>query len=212
VTETGTHTSLLVGEFLTATAQQAQPGPVAVGDFGIEVQPLNDALRRATGATRGVLVGSVRPDGRAAGILQPADVILSVQETPVDSPEGFRQAERNRGGAAEVSLSITRGGKPLEIILPAPVRGPAANHSIAGPGIVGRSVTNTGIEVVTVAPGSSADAADVRRGDLVVLLNGQSSPTVAMLDRAYRAAKPGEFILLGVVRDQRQRLVALEKR
>jgi hypothetical protein len=212
VTETGTHTSLLVGEFLTATAQQAQPGPVAVGDFGIEVQPLNDALRRAAGATRGVMVSYVRPDGRAAGILQPADVILSVQDMPVDSAEGFRQAERNRGGASEVSLSISRAAKTLDVMLPAAVPDSAAGQSIAGPGIVGRSVTNTGIEVVTITAGSSAAAADLRRGDLVVLVNGQNSPTVAMLERAYRAAKPGEFILLGVVRDQRQRIVALEKR
>ena len=212
VTETGTHTSLLVGEFLIATAEKAQPAQLTVGDFGLEVQSLNDALRRATGATRGVMVSYVRPDGRAAGILQPADVILSVQEMPVDSSEGFRQAERNRGGAAEVVLSRARGGKTLDVTLPPPLAGPATDQPMTGPGIVGRSVTNTGIEIVAITTGSPAAAAELRRGDLLVLLNSQKAPTVTMLERAYRAAKPGEFILLGVVRDQRQRIVALEKR
>jgi S1-C subfamily serine protease len=212
VTETGTHTRLLVGEFLTTAAQQAQAAPPSVGDFGVEVQSLTDTLRRATGATRGVMVSFVRPDGRATGILQPADVVLSVQGTAVDAAEEFREAERMHGGAPEASLAIIRAGKALDIVLPSALANPVVDQTLAGPGIVGRSVPNIGIEVVAVTGGSAAAKADLRRGDLLVFLNNQNAPTIAMLERAYRAAKPGAFLLLGVNRDQRQRVVALEKR
>jgi hypothetical protein len=212
VTETGTHTSLLVGEFLTTTAEKAQPAQVTIGDFGIEVQPLSETLMRATGAKSGVMVSFVRPDGRAAGIVQPSDVVQSIQGAPVNSVEAFRQAERNRGDASEVPLSLIRGGAPLAVSLPAPAPAAPPEQQTTGSGVVGRSITNTGVEVVAVTVGSAAAAADIRRGDLIVLLNTQKTPTVTMLDRAYRAAKPGEFILVGVVRDQQQRIVALEKR
>lgn len=211
VTETGTQTTLLVGEFLASTAENAQPTPITIGDFGIEVQPLTEPLMRATGTDRGVMVSSVRPDSRAAGILQPADVIQSVQGAAVTSVDAFRQAERNRGGAPSVSLSIVRGGTPLEVALTAAPAGSTAQQATET-GVIGRSIAGTGIEVVAVRAGSAAAAADIRRGDLIVLLNEQSGPSVTMLDRAYRVAKPGQVVLLGVVRDQRQRIVALEKR
>jgi hypothetical protein len=212
VTETGTRTTLLLGEYLTIAAQDAQPTPITIGDFGIEVQDLTPALGRATRADRGVLVSFVRPDGPAAGILQPGDVILSLQDTTVGSTAGFRQAERGAGNLAEVPLSIVRAGEPLQVTLtPGPMQRPV-HPTTSEPGIVGRTVTGVGIEVVAVQAGTAAAIADIRRGDLIVQLSSTSAPSLQVLDRAYRAAKPGDLLLLAVVRDQRQRLIAVEKR
>lgn len=211
VTEGGAQPTLIGGDVLRAAAEQAQPTPVTIGDFGIDVQPLTDPLMRATGADRGVMVSYVRPDGRAAGVLQPSDVIQSIAGVPINSVAAFRQVERNRGGNPQVPLTIVRSGTVMEVALTTAGQ-PQDRQQSTESGVIGRTVTGTGVEIVAVRAGSAAATADIRRGDLIVLLNAQAAPTATMLDRAYRALKPGDVILLGVIRDHRQRIVPLEKR
>jgi S1-C subfamily serine protease len=81
-----------------------------------------------------------------------------------------------------------------------------------GTGLVGRMVPGAGIEVVSVTEGGAADAAGVARGDLIVAIDGGPARDLATLARRFRSADAGEAVLVTVQRNQRHRVLALEKR
>ncbi|GAB3600998.1 YlbL family protein [Microbacterium tumbae] len=66
-------------------------------------------------------------DSPADGVLEPEDVITSIDGTPVTSGKQLRQAIQDAGGAP-VALGVTRGGEPLQAEL-APERTTAADGS-----------------------------------------------------------------------------------
>ena len=78
------------------------------------------------------------------------------------------------------------------------------------PGVVGRNVPGVGIEVVTVREGSAAERAGLRRGDLIVALDGEKMPDTAFT-RRFRGDAP-VTALLTVERAGGHRVLALESR
>lgn len=96
-------------------------------DLGITPFPLfNPAMRQAYQLPpngQGVLVANVVPDGPADGILQRGDVLLTIDDNPIDSAGNIRIAgefvdmneivERKFAGD-EVSLTLLRNGQPLK--------------------------------------------------------------------------------------------------
>jgi PDZ domain-containing protein len=65
----------------------------------------------------GALISAVAPDTPAAGKLQPADVIVSVDGERVRSPAGLRRLLRRGSPGQTVSLTVRRGSKLEEIEL-----------------------------------------------------------------------------------------------
>ena len=59
--------------------------------------------------TKGIVVRDVDPDGRAADVLRPGDVIQEVNRRPVDSVDALRSALRETGGKAVLLLVNRRG-------------------------------------------------------------------------------------------------------
>ena len=214
VMESGNNTSLISAEFLRGAAEAAERSYTTAPAIGIEVQPLNEALARTTTAQQGVVVSDVDPRGPSAGALQPGDVILRLNGAGIGSVESFRRAEQTRDPAAPAVLSVMRDRTPRDVTVDAapPASPDAATTSAGGHGVLGRNVPRLGIEVISVSRNTAASAAGLRRGDLIVSIGTQPAPGLAALDRAYAAVKPGEGLILAVHRDQRQHIVALEKR
>ena len=64
---------------------------------------------------RGVLVTAVSPDVPAAATLDPGDVIVAVDGTPVRTPAELRAQIGRRKPGADVRLTVRRGEKPVEV-------------------------------------------------------------------------------------------------
>lgn len=98
--------------------QIIQYGRVIRGWLGIQAQTITPELARALDlkATHGVIVAGVLRTGPAdkAG-LKPGDVILAINNTPIETAnDALRAISRNRPGAA-VTLSILRKDRPLTL-------------------------------------------------------------------------------------------------
>jgi S1-C subfamily serine protease len=211
VSQAGDSAVLLSGDTLRAAMDAARPDDQqARASLGVDVDALTPALTRATGAGEGVVVVRVHPAGPAAGILQSGDVIASIGGTAVNSIESFRRTERSVKPGSEITVTGTRRRSPMNVEVQA-VDSVAPTTS-DGTGLVGRMVPGAGIEVVSVADGGAADAAGVARGDLIVAIDGEPARDLATLARRFRSAAAGDAVLVTVQRNQRHRVLALEKR
>lgn len=211
VNEAGPVTSVFTAESLTAMAAAAQPAkPRPAGDLGIDVQDPAPAVLRGAGASGGVVVSRVRTGGPAAGALRPGDVIQAVDGTVIQSAETFRQVEQTRVPGAPTTVRFVRGGAETQVTYR------AADASMAprdeGLGLTARAIPRVGLEILAVAANSAAARAGVRRGDLVLTLDGAPVADVARLEQAYRTAKDGDVILLSLERDHQHLVVGVEKR
>ena len=211
VSQAGDSAVVLPGETLRAAMDGARPDDQQPrASLGVDVDELTPALARATGAEAGVVVVRVHPAGPASGILQSGDVIASIAGTAVSSVESFRRAERSVTPGSDVAVTGTRRRTPMNVEVQAVDS--VAPATPDGTGLVGRMVPGAGIEVVSVADGGAADAAGVARGDLIVAIDGEPARDIATLARRFRAADAGEAVLVTVQRNQRHRVLALEKR
>jgi S1-C subfamily serine protease len=145
----------------------------------------------------------------SAGIAS-GDVIQSIDGTAVATVEEFQQAARSRTPGSEVALSLIRRGQPMSVTVTATTAGAANVESTPGPGVVLRSVPRIGSEVVDVQPGGAAARAGLRRGDLIVAVDGAPAPSPAQLTTAFRAGRPERPLLLTVRRDGDHVVIAVE--
>jgi hypothetical protein len=215
VRNSGVAATVVTAEFLRAAADGAQPATNQPrGLLGLEVESLTPALARPTGAERGVVVSFVDPGGPSAKAVQSGDVIQAIDGTPVASIAAFRQQESSRAPGASVALQGVRRGSPLWITVTAADAAEASRPAVApdDPGFVGRMVSGAGLEVVTVNARGAAALAGLESGDLIVAVDGQLDPDSADIARRYRAADPGTALIVTVLRGQRHRVLALEKR
>ena len=98
-----------IGSAAAAVVADAAGGS-AQGRLGLAVRPLKPEERRQSGLSGGLLVEDVRGHAADAGI-QPGDVVLSVDGTPVQSVEQLREVVRARD--KQVALLIQRGESRL---------------------------------------------------------------------------------------------------
>lgn len=211
VSSSGPLASVLGSESLRTFADSAQPAlPRDYGDLGIAVQNSDEGLLRAAATDRGVVVTYVRPGGPAADALKPGDVIRSVDELETTDAAAFRRASRTRIPGEPTTIRFVRRGAAQQVTYRAGNASAAAVDE--GLGIEGRSIPRVGIEVVAVDADGRGARAGVRRGDLILTLDGEPLADSGRLGRAYRSLAPGRSLLLSVERDGRHLVLAVEKR
>ena len=182
------------------------------GDLGIDVQPLTPALRRLSGATAGVTIAAVRPDGAAHNRLQPGDVIESIGDRAITGVEQWQRVAAQLAADAPVRLGVRRQGTLHDVQL-APRRRAAPKDGVARPtaslGLAVRTAAD-GVEITAVAPASVAARSGLAVGDVITMLGSISRPTPSQVQRTGAALRPGDRILVGVRRDGRPTLTVLE--
>jgi S1-C subfamily serine protease len=74
-----------------------------------------------------------------------------------------------------------------------------------------RRAPGGGSEVLDVKRDGAARRAGIARGDLVTDLDGTPDPPPAAVERAFRAAPSGAYLLFAVVRDGAHLVIAVQK-
>jgi Do/DeqQ family serine protease len=172
--------------------------------FGAALQPVTPDIADSLGldAPSGALVAKVHAKGPAAkaGLLA-GDIVVSVDDKPVQNPQGFqyRFVTKGIGGAAE--LGVLRKGQRVKttITLVAPVEDPPRDardlrgrHPLTGCTVANLSPavaqevgvdddTRAGVVVLEVKEKTPAARLGVRRGDIVVALNNEKVISVQQL-------------------------------
>jgi serine protease Do len=98
-------------DFGGAAQQGAGRPEVTTSKFGVDIQNMTDQWRQANGVKQagGVRIVSVKPDSFAEDIgLQPGDILLAINRTPVGSVEEVNRAQVNLKPGDAVQLRVLR--------------------------------------------------------------------------------------------------------
>jgi hypothetical protein len=197
---------------LLAEAEQlGLRGSVPAADLGIEVQPLDRALRAATGSETGVVVSYVNPGGPSAGHLQAADVITSIGSTSMQSPADYAAALTQLAPGAPVTIDVSRAGIVTTVTVTPVARGSLSSSGAGDLGLDLRAVKGAGSEAVRVAPRSAAARAGIHVGDLVTGIGSNDAPDPAEVQDAFKKAASGDHLILRIERGSIHLVMALTK-
>jgi S1-C subfamily serine protease len=186
-------------DVLDSVERLASARPSAPASLSIAVQPLTRALAAALAVKSGVVVADVDPKGPAAGLLQAADVITSVDGWAADSPDGLLLRIAARAAGDRAVIQLVRNGSPLGVTatLAAPaVESPPASTFTFVPERGGGSR-------VTAAPRGSG----LQPGDVVTRAATVDAPTPLQMRRLLAGPTPTGLVVLVVRRDSRQHIV-----
>lgn len=174
---------------LKVEQQLLSSGKVSRGRLGLSVQNLNQALADSFGMERadGVLIVSVDSEGSAARAgVQPGDVILKLNDKPIQDTAGLGAAVEDLRPSAEARLLVWRNGQSQSVALKvddasdagkldtesAQLQSSRIGLAVRPLGRDDRTLLNmTGGLVVEQAAGPAARAG-IRAGDLVLGVNG----------------------------------------
>jgi serine protease Do len=172
--------------------------------LGIDPAPVGDAFIQARGEG-GVLVTSVEPHFPAAGAgLRMADVVLSLDGEPVTSPEEFYSMLHTYTPDDRVTVKFLRGTNAMEkVIRLAPL--PEKYGLKYGKRVFGMALAKSreGLAVREVIPGSPADKAGIRPGDLVGEVDGKRPKSLDAYSRLIEDRMGAEPLRFLVVRGNR---------
>lgn len=184
-------------------ASASAPVPATLG---ISVQPLTSALARATGAPHGVVIAGVDPDGPAAGVLRPADVVVTVRGEALDTPDRLLLYVAAGPPGEPMELTIVRNREPIEVsVVPA-----AAHLDVdAGPTPVDFERAPGDGTRVTAASGDGSPVVGLRPGDVVLSAGDVTEPTPEQLRELLAALPPDGLLLVTARRGTEQRVLAV---
>jgi Do/DeqQ family serine protease len=203
-------------------------GKVSRGALGVTIQDLTPALAEAMGvsATGGAIVAHMGPQsaGARAG-LRDGDIIIALDGVPLTSSAQLRNEIGQKRPGTVVRLTFLRDGRQqtttaildtLATTPPATTRSDAQGGSSLSGLTLGAIPANDplygevrGAYVEHVDPGSAADEAGLREGDIVIAANRISIGSASALVQIMRDHKQSTPLLLQIRRGEAALFVAL---
>ena len=203
VVENGAPAIVGARDVLDAVEKLASTPMLTPADLGIAVQSLTPPLAAALAAQRGVVVSEVDAEGAAGGRLEPSDVITAVDDWSPGNPDEFLLRLASRPAGATVTVTVIRNGESLRVPL---ALGTATANLSGGDALTFTAERGVGTRV---AAASEVSGAGLRPGDIVTYAGGTAAPTPAQLRRLLARPTPSGLTTVVVLRDGRQRVVAV---
>lgn len=191
----------------------ARLGSSAEVRVGADVVAIGNALglRGDPSVTRGIVSALERSIGNLAGMLQ-TDAAINPGNSggPLVNAAG-QVIGINTAIAAEANAQNIGFAIPIDTarsIAEGIVSGnPAGPVAFLGVSTSDDPAESTGATIASITPGSAADAAGLRVGDVVVAVDGETVSGAADLGRRIAARSPGDTVQLTVVASGRERTV-----
>jgi len=211
--------------------QLVSRGHVVRGWLGVGIQALTKELSKQFGIKegQGVLINEVYEDdpAYAAGI-KPGDIILMVQDQPVDSPNQLSRLVARVGPGEKAKILVLRDGKEMMYHVPMAER-PAKTTLASLPsqksevklGLDVQALTaalaeefelkeTVGVLVSKVERGGLAHSEGIQEGDFITEVNRQATRNVAQFSEVLEKVKPGQTVLLRIIRKARAFFIVLK--
>ena len=193
----------------TLAQQLIQFGEIKRGLLGIKGMEMSSDIAKAfnLNVTRGAFVSEVlRNSGSAKAGVKSGDVIVSLNDKPLNSFAELRSRIATTEPGSKVKLGLLRDGKPLdvEVTLDKSTSSSASAEMIA-PALQGAKLSDgqlkdgsKGITVDEVEKDSAAAQAGLHKGDVITGLNRERIHSIAEMRKALES-KPS-IIALNIVR------------
>ncbi len=211
--------------------QLVSKGRVVRGWLGVGIQALTKELSKQFGIKegQGVLINEVYEDDPAfAAGIKPGDIILTVDGEPVDSPNQLSRLVARVGPGEKAAIRILRDGKEMLYQVPMAER-PEKPTLASLPyqkseiklGLDVQALTaalaeefelkeTVGVLVSKVERGGLAHAEGIQEGDFITEVNRQPTRNVAQFSEAVEKVKPGQTVLLRIIRKSRAFFIVLK--
>lgn len=192
--------------------QLIEKGEVTRGWLGVSIQPLTPELAQSFGLEKvnGALVNRVFPDSPAekAGV-QRGDVLLSFAGKEVRGVRELQLLVASTPVGKTAPLVVLRDGRELSLSVtvaeqkstPAEEKVPAG-HKVSQGITVAPFADGPGVQVVEVAPESSAAEAGVHAGDVILAVNRKDVNDPAAFNRAMDEAREKNNVVLLIQRGE----------
>ena len=207
--------------------QLRKDGHVTRGWLGVAFQKMTPMLAESLGIgeSRGALVAEVLPDTPAQqGGLKAGDVIVEFDGHPIEESGDLPMIVARTPVGKEVGVKVLRDGdeRTLTVRIDQLVEETAAAaEQTSDLGLTVRELTPDtakklsvkhaeGIVVTAVKPGSPADEAGLRQGDVILEVNRTPVATLAAYNRALQQVEKGRNALLLVQRGEMTRFFVAE--
>ena len=206
-------------------------GKVTRGYIGATVQAVTPEISASLGlrGRKGALVADLAPGGPAEqGGLQPGDVVLGIDDRPVDSADDLTRQVATVHPGQVARLEVLRGGRTLTVDVHSSLRPseqvlasnsersyPRPDASEDAARVLGMRLTPNAHGGVTVAGvASDSDAADkgLSRGDVILQANGRRTASPGDIAAAVAEARHAgrDEVLLMVAHNGRHLFVPLK--
>jgi serine protease Do len=215
--------------------QLLKAGKVSRGWLGVNIQNLDDNLADSLGLkdTKGALVSRILPDGPAAkSELREEDVIVSVNGKGIENSRDLARTIAEMAPNVDAKMDVFRRGKQQSITVKlgefpsneqfAALNTPGSEEesgreledlglSLAPAGEVPGSRDKEGVAITEVNPASNAAEQGLRKGDIILEVQGTKVSTPEDVEKGIRAARDNgrRAVLLQIRSRDQQRFVAL---
>ena len=216
--------------------QLMQQGKVTRGWIGVTIQELTPELAHEFGLkkSKGALVSDVAKDSPAgkAGIKR-GDVIIELNGKEIKDVSSLRNMVAQSKAGSEITLKMLRSGKeltvrvvivelPREVAEVAPARLAPDPEARVLTGLTVMNLTREiirqlgftkdekGVVVVRVEPGSPADDAELKKGDIIKEINRKEIDSIEAFNRSSTNIKRNEAVLMFINRSGKKLYVILK--
>ncbi len=232
----------------TVVSQLMNSGKVTRGWLGVGIQPLTAELATKFGVKEsggsapltGVLINEVfEGDPAYKGGLLPGDIILKVEDEPVDTTSTLARVIGGFAPGQKIKVDLMRNGKKQQVMMalgekkdgaeqasiskkePEPFFGliiadlTAENiekYKLKEDKEVKGSASLSGVIVTQVATGSPAEAEGLKEGDLILEMEGDKVSNSESFAELTKGKEKTETVLLRVSRENRAFFVVLKQK